>query len=63
MDRIATILCKQIDDQLSLLRDSLSAGRAKDYAEYLRLCGEIRGLQTARQFITVLNNQLEIEDE
>jgi hypothetical protein len=63
MDKIAAVLTKQIDEKVVLLQNSLSDGRAKDYAEYQRLVGEIRGLLTARQYIAILNNKMETYDE
>jgi len=63
MDKIAAILTKQLDEKIILLQNSLSDGRAKDYAEYQRGVGEIRGLLTARQYIMILNNKMETYDE
>ena len=37
----------------------LSAGNAKDYAEYRQLCGLIRGLEAAEQLITDLAKRRE----
>ena len=63
MDKIVKILKDQIDEKVDLLANSISDGRAKDYAEYQKLCGEIRGLRTARQYITLLNQELDELDE
>ena len=63
MDKIAAILYKQLDEKVALLQNSLSDGRAKDFPEYQRVCGEIRGLLTARQYITSLVNNMEKNDE
>ena len=63
MDRIAAILHKQIEEQVTALRDAVSSGRAKDFPEYHRICGEIKGLLTARQLITDLTIAMENNDE
>jgi len=63
MDKIAKILKDQIDEKIDLLQNSISDGRAKDFVEYQKLCGEIRGLRTARQYITLLNQELDEIDE
>jgi len=63
MDKIAEILIKQIDEKIVLLQNSICDGRAKDYAEYRYGVGEVRGLLTARQYITILNNKMESYDE
>lgn len=63
MDRVAVILYKHIEEQVSLLRDSLCSGRAKDFSDYQRVCGEIRGLLIARQLITDLVTTMERNDE
>ena len=63
MDKIAQILKSQIDQKVTLLQNSISDGRAKDYAEYQKLCGEIRGLLTARNYITTLIQEMDEIDE
>jgi len=45
------------------LKDWLISGVAKDYAEYQKVCGEVKGLLTARQNITDLKHKMENSDE
>ena len=63
MDREAEILFKQIDDRVALLTQALASGRAEDYAAYKYICGQIQGLDQARNAIEVLTKKLEFEDE
>jgi hypothetical protein len=62
MDKIAAVLNSQIDAQIDMVRDSITTGKAKDFAEYSYLCGVVRGLGTAKDFINVLNKKVENED-
>jgi hypothetical protein len=41
----------------------VSTNAAKDYAEYQKLCGEIRGLSMAEGFILDLAKQMEFSDD
>lgn len=41
----------------------LASGRAADHAEYRHVCGIIRGLNTAEQFINDLVQRLETDDD
>jgi hypothetical protein len=57
------LLLKQIDDKVHRLQEILGVGEAKDYADYQRICGEIKGLLTSRMFITDLKQNMENSDE
>jgi hypothetical protein len=46
-----------------MVENALSLGRANSYDEYKYLCGEIRGLLTARDIVKDLKNRMENEDE
>ena len=62
MDGFET-LTSQIDDKISQMKDFISAGKAETFEEYKRLCGEIKGLLTARGYIIDLKQNLEESDE
>ena len=63
MDALEVIV-KQPDDKISQLKDYLSSGRAASFEEYKSLCGEIRGLLTARGYTLDLQQNLEkLDDE
>lgn len=56
-------LCGKIDDKVQQLQDSLGSSSAKDFAEYKAMCGEIKGLLTARMYLTDLETKIEELDE
>ena len=57
------LLIQQTDEKVTQLKDHLAEGKASSYEEYKRLCGEIRGLLTARGYTLDLRNKLENSDE
>lgn len=57
------VLTSQIDEKISQMKDFISAGKAETFEEYKRLCGEIKGLLTARGYILDLKQNLEESDE
>jgi len=57
------VIVKQTDEKVSQLKDFLSEGRAETFEEYKRLCGEIKGLLTARGYTLDLKQTLERMDE
>jgi hypothetical protein len=57
------VLIKQTDEKVEQLKDHLAEGKAETYEEYKKLCGEIRGLLTARGYILDLRQKMEYEDE
>jgi uncharacterized protein YaaR (DUF327 family) len=62
-DKIANVLVKQIDDKVLQLQEALSDGRVETLDEYKKVCGEVRGLLTARNYITDLNKVMENSNE
>lgn len=57
------ILVKEADDKVSQIKDFLAEGKAENYEDYKRLCGEIRGLLIMRGRTLDLKDQLEKSDE
>jgi len=57
------VLTKQTDEKVAQIKDYLSEGKAESFEEYKRLCGEIRGLLTARGYILDLQQNLENADD
>ena len=53
----------QLDEKVAQLKDYLSEGKAETFEEYKKLCGEIRGLLTARGYVLDLQQRLEYSDE
>jgi hypothetical protein len=63
IDKYLTLLSGKIDDKVSQLQMSLADGKADDYAEYKKMCGEVKGLLTARLFITDLQERVVNNDD
>ena len=57
------VIVEQTDDKVSQLKDYLSEGKAESFEEYKRMCGEIKGLLTARGYALDLKQRLEQSDE
>jgi hypothetical protein len=57
------VLLVELDKSVVQKRDWVASGQAKDYAEYQRICGEIKGLLFAKQEILDLKQTMEHSDE
>ena len=57
------VLISEIDEKVQQLQEFLAQGRAESYEEYKRMCGEIKGLLTARGSALDLKNRMENSDE
>jgi len=57
------VIVKEIDDKVKQLFEHVGAGKADTFEEYKRLCGEIKGLLTARGYTLDLKNRMENSDE
>ena len=62
IDKYLQHLSTKIDDKVSQLQMSMADGKAEDYAEYKKMCGEVKGLLTARLFIIDLQERLKNDD-
>lgn len=60
---VIDVLVKQSDEKIAQLRDYLAEGRAESYEEYKKLCGEIKGLLTARGYALDLQQTMENMDD
>ena len=63
IDNYLQHLFKKIDDKVSQLQEALADGNADDYSEYKKMCGEVKGLLTARLFISDLQERLKTHDD
>ena len=57
------VIVSQSDEKISQLKDYLSSGRVTSFEEYKSLCGEIRGLLTARGYALDLKDASERDDD
>jgi len=62
-DKALNIVVKTIDNKVVQLQEALADGRVESFDEYKKVCGEIRGLLTARNYITDLNKSMESSNE
>lgn len=60
---VFSVLIQQTDEKVTQLKDHIAEGKAETYEEYKKLCGEIRGLLTARGYILDLQQRMEYSDE
>jgi uncharacterized protein YaaR (DUF327 family) len=56
------LLTKQLDDKVNQLKDAVVVGNL-DHVQYQKLCGEIRGLLTAKGYVIDLKERLENSNE
>jgi hypothetical protein len=63
MDKTLEVLLKQVREKRDQIVEAVSNNAAKDYSEYQKLCGEIRGLSIAEGFILDLAKNMEYSDE
>ncbi len=56
------LLMGQIDDKADQLKNAVVVGNM-DHIQYQRVCGEIRGLLTAKGYILDLKDKMEKLDE
>jgi hypothetical protein len=63
MDKTLEVLLKQVREKRDQVVEAVSNNAAKDYAEYQKLCGEIRGLSLTEGFILDLAKNMEYSDE
>ena len=60
---VIDVLVKQSDEKVAQLRDYWAEGRAESFEEYKKLCGEIKGLLTARGYALDLQQTMENMDD
>ena len=63
MDKVLEVLLRQVRERRDQLIIAVSQNAAKDFAEYQKLCGEIRGLSTTEGYILDLAKLMEQSDE
>jgi len=63
MDKTLEVLLEQITEKRQQIVNAVATNAAKDYAEYQRLCGEIRGLSLTEGYILDLLKKMEFSDD
>ena len=63
IDKYLQHLSTKLDDSVLQLQMNMADGLAKDYAEYKKMCGEVKGLLIARSYIKDLQERLINNDD
>ena len=63
IDKYLKLLASKIDDKVSQLQMNIADGKAEDFAEYKKMCGEVKGLLTARLYIIDLQERITHDDD
>ena len=63
MDKYLGRIQKELSERITMYADVLTEGSAKNYDEYQKLVGEIRGLSFAQQLLTDLVRNMEDSDD
>ncbi len=63
MDKNLEYLLDEYAERMSRLSDALSRGACTSFEEYKYVCGQLRGLEAARNVIKDLQQNLENLDE
>jgi hypothetical protein len=63
IDKYLKLLSSKIDDKVSQLQMNIADGKAEDFAEYKKMCGEVKGLLTARLYIIDLQERITHDDD
>jgi len=61
--KLLEIINERIDEGVKHIEEALAAKSAKSFEEYCEMCGVIRGLLTARSYLSDLTHQLEKFDD
>jgi len=61
--KATSVVVNNIDEKVKQLEEHLGAKGARTFDEYCEMCGEIKGLLTARKFLTDLTKNMEQLDE
>ena len=56
-------LSARIQEKAEQLRDAVTLGNVESFEEYKRICGEIRGLLTANDYVLGLKQEMEQDND
>jgi hypothetical protein len=60
---VLSLLIRHINEEQQAVTQALSAGSAKDFAEYRELCGRITGLARSKYIIEEMRVRLKEQDD
>lgn len=61
--RAMNVIIGKLEERILQLQETLADGRAADFGEYQKVCGEVKGLFSARNYIADLKHNMENSDE
>ena len=61
--KLINVINQRIDEGVKHIEEALAAKAAKSFDDYCEMCGIIKGLLTARLFITDLQERLKTNDD
>ena len=63
IEKYLTHLASKLDDRVLQLQEAIADGNAQDFASYKHMCGEVKGLLSARAYIKDLQERLTNDDD
>lgn len=63
IDKYLKLLADRLDDRVLQLQEAIADGNAQDFASYKHMCGEVKGLLSARAHIKDLQERLTHNDD
>lgn len=63
IDKALEHLLSKVNDKVVQLQEALADDNCKDFGEYKKMCGEVKGLLTVRSYISDLQERLKESDE
>lgn len=63
IDKYLKLLADRLDDRVLQLQEAIADGNAQDFASYKHMCGEVKGLLSARAHIKDLQERLTTNDD
>ena len=61
--KLINVINQRIDEGVKHIEETLATKSAKSFDDYCEMCGIIKGLLTARSYLTDLTHQLEKFDD
>jgi hypothetical protein len=62
-DHIAELALRAIREDIEAYRENISSGSCADFSQYQNLCGRIRGLLQAEEYIQALLKKASTDDD
>jgi len=63
VQKALSVVASEIDQKVKQIQEFLAGGSVRSFEEYQGLCGQIKGLLTARSYIQDLTHHMESSDE